>query len=246
MTDAASGTPSGGWDRPYRTLLVRCLVALLVGGGLVVLAYHFVDRQVAFFVHDLGLRDHHPRLHAAIRAMTHAAVWLDGAAPVVFALAAVRLAFGPLTRLEWAALAAAINLYVTLVLREQLKSVFGRPWPATWIGDPPANPSLLGDGTYGFFFHGKPTDYYASFPSGHTARTVAVLAVFWVACPCGRWVYALLTALIAGGLVVLNFHFVGDVIGGATLGGITGAYAAHLARLGPGQRPSPAPEAPMQ
>ncbi len=55
--------------------------------------------------------------------------------------------------------------------------VFGRDWPETWIDN---NPSLIRDGAYGFHpFHGNSA--YGSFPSGHTARTLAVAAVVWIA-----------------------------------------------------------------
>jgi hypothetical protein len=33
-------------------------------------------------------------------------------------------------------------------------------------------------------------------------------------------------------LVAMNYHFVGDVIAGSTLGGIIGAWAGQLAMLG--------------
>ena len=52
------------------------------------------------------------------------------------------------------------------VLTHELKEVFGRAWPETWIDK---NPSYFGNGAYGFFpFHGGRG--YASFPSGHRRR----------------------------------------------------------------------------
>jgi hypothetical protein len=39
-------------------------------------------------------------------------------------------------------------------------------------------------------------------------------------------------------LVAMNYHFVGDVIAGSTLGGIVGAYAASLASPLEGSRDS--------
>jgi membrane-associated phospholipid phosphatase len=219
-----------------RDLLVRSLLALLLGAVLVTLSYYFVDRQVAYFVRDLDL-DRYPWLTATLKGLTYPPIGLEGAAPVVILLIAVRTAWGPPKRLEWTLFAASVNLIVTLTLKNHLKDAFGRAWPATWIGDPAANPSLLGavdPGTYGFFLYHGGKGWGDSFPSGHTARIVAVVAVLWVAYPRFRWLYVLATALVAVGLVGMNYHFVGDVIGGTVLGGITGVYAAHLAGLGNG------------
>src|SRR5690242_1852669 len=89
-------------DPSFRTLLRRVAVALPVCALLVMLAYFFVDRPVAFFVHD-----HHLNSLAALKWMTHTAMVFDDLAPVIVVLAVVRLAFGPLTRLERVLFAAA-------------------------------------------------------------------------------------------------------------------------------------------
>ena len=70
-----------------------------------------------------------------------------------------------------------------------------------------------------------------SFPSGHMARTVAVAAVFWITYPRGRWVYVVASMAVAAGLIGMNYHFVGDVIGGSFVGGIVGVYTATFAKL---------------
>jgi membrane-associated phospholipid phosphatase len=121
---------------------------------------------------------------------------------------------------------------LTYALGEQLKHVFGRYWPETWSHD---NPSLIRDGAYGFHpFHGG--DAYGSFPSGHTARTVAVVSVFWLAYPKTRLLCLLLAASVMVDLVGMNYHFVGDTIGGAGLGAVTGMYTAHFFLAHPSAR----------
>ncbi len=223
-----------------QALFIRSLLALAVGSLLVVLAYFFVDRQAAEYVKGLDL-ERYPAVTATLRDLTYLPVpgieWLSAG---ILVLAGVRLTWGPLSRPERVAFTAALSLLVAVCFKEYLKYSFGRTWPATWIGKPPSNPSLLGDaagnhaGTYGFFFFHGSKDY-ESFPSGHTTRMVAFLTVFWGAYPRGRWLYLLVVLLVAVGLVGMNYHFVGDVIGGAVLGGITGAYAARFAGLsGPG------------
>jgi membrane-associated phospholipid phosphatase len=99
---------------------------------------------------------------------------------------------------------------------------FGRYWPETWIDD---NPSLIGDGAYGFHpFHGGTA--YRSFPSGHTARILAVATIVWIGYPRWRWACVLSSLAVAAGLIGMNYHFVGDVIAGGFVGGIVGAYIA--------------------
>jgi membrane-associated phospholipid phosphatase len=221
-----------GEEPSFRTLLRRVGVALPACALLVTLAYLFVDRPVAFFVHD-----HHLNRYTALEWMTHTAMAFDALAAVIVVLASVRLAFGPLTRLERTLLAAALSLMVAVALENYLKLVFGRYWPETWVND---NPSLIRDNAYGFHpFHSGPA--YGSFPSGHTARAVAVLWVLGVAYSRGLWLYVLVAASVVVGLVGMNYHFVGDTIGGAFLGAWTGMYAARLAGVarsyGPGMKP---------
>ena len=207
----------------YQALLRRALVALLLCAGLVTVCYFFVDRPVAFFVHD-----RHVNRLVALKWLTYSPIVLEEVAPVVLVLAVVRLAWGPLTRFERTLFCAAVNLMVTLALKNGLKVAFGRYWPETWIED---NPSLIRDGAYGFHpFHTGAA--YESFPSGHTARAFSVFAVVWVAYPRWRCLCVLACGSVIIGLVGMDYHFVGDVVGGAFLGSITGMYAAHFFRLG--------------
>ncbi|HEY7309952.1 MAG TPA: phosphatase PAP2 family protein [Gemmataceae bacterium] len=208
----------------FQTLLRRFAMALPVCALLVTLAYLFVDRPVAFFVHD-----HHLNRIAALEWMTHTAMAFDALASAIVFLAAVRLAFGPLTRLERTLFAAALSLMVAVAFEYYLKFLFGRYWPETWVND---NPSLIRDNAYGFHpFHDGSA--YGSFPSGHTARTVALLWVIGVAYPRWVWLCVLAAASVVVGLVGMNYHFVGDTIGGTFLGAWTGMYAARFFRVAP-------------
>jgi hypothetical protein len=59
-------------------------------------------------------------------------------------------------------------------------------------------------------------------------RTLAIVSVVWVAYPRGRWACVL---AVATGLIGMNYHFVGDVIGGAFAGAIVGVYTAYACGL---------------
>jgi len=107
--------------------------------------------------------------------------------------------------------------------------------PFGWLQRTNHNPSLIGNDEYGFHpfareKHGE-GGWYDSFPSGHTTRTVAIAAVYWVAYPRWRWLGVLATAAVVVGLIGMNYHFVGDTVAGAFVGGLVGVYAAHFARL---------------
>ncbi len=207
----------------FARLLWRTLAALLLGAALVALCYFFVDRPVAFFVHGQDFAS-----HPALRWLTYPPPELQAWAPVVIAALLVRRAWGPFYRWERAVLAAGVAIIVADQFRESINYVAGRYWPDTWIDD---NPSLIRDGAYGFHpFHAGSA--YGSFPSGHTARTAAAAAVFWLAYPRWRWACALAVAVEGLALVGMDYHFVGDVVAGGFVGGIVGVYAAQCAGVG--------------
>jgi len=197
----------------FRKLLRNGLAALLLCAVLVLLCALFVDRPVAYSVHDQRFAD-----HLILKWLTYPPDILQACVPVVLAALLVRRVRGPLRRWERVALAACLGL----ILAEQCKIIlayaFGRYWPETWIND---NPSLIRQGAYGFhpFRIGAA---YASFPSGHTARTLAVASVIWTAYPRWRWACILISMAVASGLVLMDYHFVGDVIAGGFVGAITG------------------------
>jgi membrane-associated phospholipid phosphatase len=216
------------YDGPnYGRLLARTLAALLVGAALVAVCYFYVDRPVAFYVHD------HPlAIDPGLKDLTYPPPIVQAWVPAVLAALMVRRAFGPFRRWERVVLAAGVGIVLVDQFRQSLAHVFGRYWPDTWIDN---NPSLIGTGAYGFHpFHSGSA--YMSFPSGHTARTLAAAAAVWIAWPRWRWLCVLAAAVESVALVGMNYHFVGDVIGGGFVGGIVGAYTAY--GCGVGAQPS--------
>ena len=192
----------------FGLLLRRSLLALLLGAILVAFCYFFVDRPVAFFVHDQGF-GRYPEL----KWLTYPPPILERWAQVLLVFLVVRRTQKEFRRWERTLFAACVSLVIAEQFRETLAYGFGRYWPETWIDN---NPSLIGDGAYGFHpFHAG--EIYKSFPSGHTARTVAIAAVVWIAYPQWRWLCVLTSAAVAIGLLLMDYHFVGDVVGGAFL-----------------------------
>ena len=193
----------------------------------VALAYFFADRQLATLLrpHLQGIR--------FFPWLTYAADPLAPLSGIGVAVAAARaLARGTILPWEMALLRVGCAILIAWALKEQLKWVFGRTWPETYIRCCP-NPSYFGDGTYGFFpFRGG--QGYASFPSGHTAVVTAFAGAVWIVLPKLRWPGAILALAVAIGLLGANYHWLSDIAAGAILGASTGIAAAKLGR-GPGR-----------
>ena len=102
------------------------------------LCYLFVDRPVAFYVHNHKFAD-----DRVLKWLTYLPPVLRAWVPLVLAAFAVRRAWGPLRRWELAVVATCVSLVLTEQFRGSLAYTFGRYWPETWIN---GNPSLIGDG----------------------------------------------------------------------------------------------------
>ena len=182
-------------------------------------SYQFLDRPIALLFHRTVAQ---PEPFAKLTHLPDPFVPL---AVIVFVgLGLWNLSGHRLSRIQNCALLCSISLIVAEATKAQLKFVFGRTWPDTWIHN---NPSFLRDGVYGFnFFNGGPE--YASFPSGHMAVTCAVISVLWLFFPAARVLYALAGLAVAIGLIGANYHFLSDVIAGAFVGISSGWMVASL------------------
>jgi membrane-associated phospholipid phosphatase len=145
----------------------------------------------------------------------------------VAALLLISFAWRPSRPWQRTLLAACVSLIVADQCRQSLGDLCGRYWPETWHDN---NPSLIGTGAYGF--HPFETgDDVGSFPSGHAARIAAFVGVFWLVYPRSRAFCLLIGVPLALSLIAMNYHFVSDILAGATLGAIVAAYAVSLASL---------------
>ena len=210
-----------------KTLLTKTGIALVLGVILVALCYYFVDRPVAWFVHDHG-----QFMRAFWQWPPRVSDWLKNVAPWAVGLAILWWLWKPSGRFRTVLLAIALNLVVTNLLKLFLKWSFGRYWPETWKQN---NPSLIANDAYGFHpFHSGSA--YQSFPSGHAAVIFSALSIVWLCYPRWRWLCAIVGTAVCVGLVGMNYHFVGDVVAGVLLGSITGTYMTRLFHLQ--QRPA--------
>jgi membrane-associated phospholipid phosphatase len=206
----------------YRSLLNRSLAAIAACALAVIVCYYFVDRPVAFYV------ARHPILGVEeVRWLTEPPPLVQSWSPLVLVALAVRRAFGPWRTWQAALFLACACLIIADQFRESLGDLCGRYWPETWHDN---NPSLINDNAYGFhpFEVGDDT---GSFPSGHAARIAAFFSVFWLMLPRGRLAYFVAAVPLLVALVAMNYHFVGDVVAGTTLGALIGTWAVRLSQV---------------
>lgn len=204
---------------PFRSLLPITTFALIGCTATVILCYYFVDRPVAYFVHQ-----HNFARFDVLKWLTYPPPEMQTWSPLVLATLVFRRTWGPWRSWQLALFVACISLIVADQFRSSLGGLFGRYWPETWHDN---NPSLIGTGTYGFhpFQSGDDT---GSFPSGHASRICAFFSVLWLTLPRRRWLYCLLSLPMLVALVGMNYHFVSDVVAGCVLGVLVGAYAVSL------------------
>ena len=193
----------------------RLLLALGLTTLAVWICYRWLDRPLAWFVHDHAL----PRVPGLL-ALTHLPDAIVVASAVVLMLAPLRLRLGrPLGEVERLLLGAGASVALAVFVKDFLKFVFGRAWPETWINH---NPSLIHDHVYGFFWFRSSAGFH-SFPSGHTTVTFAAMSVLWRWLPARwRWLAAAPCVLVVVGLLGMDYHFLGDVVAGAFVGSVCG------------------------
>ena len=194
------------------------ILTLLLGFVLCTVCYIMVDRPVAFFVHDHAW-NHVPFFLWLTLPPPIVQAWT----PAVLTVCVIGRIWKPFPQWELALVTACISLLLADQFRESLAFVCGRAWPETWVNN---NPSLIGNGTFGFYPFRSSTEY-SCFPSGHAARIGAAAAVVWIVYPKWRWACLFVMTATAGGLLGMNYHFLSDIIAGGFIGGIIGTYTTY-------------------
>ena len=199
--------------------LQRWLLSLASTAAAVLVAYLWLDRPISQFAHvEL------PQ-YATFEKLTHIPdVFIPLAVVIFVAVGLLDLSGRVLTKIQATALLCSVSAIIADATKNQLKFVFGRTWPDTWVQN---NPSLIRDGVYGFNpFHGGAG--YMSFPSGHLSLTCAVVSVLWIIYPKLRPLCALVVLAVTVGLIGANYHFLSDIIAGGFVGTSTGWMVTEL------------------
>lgn len=203
--------------------IILWLVWLALTAAFCAASYAWFDRPIAYFAHK------ELEQPALLTQLPRISEWLVVAASGAFVLLGLRgLSGRPLSRLEAVILLCGLSIIVSAALKNELKFIFGRTWPETWIGN---NPSLIRDGVYGFHFFHRGRAYEA-FPSGHTAAVCSAMSVLWQCYPHWRALYAVVVGLVVVGLLGSDFHFLGDIVAGGFVGASTGWLAVLMWEAG--------------
>jgi membrane-associated phospholipid phosphatase len=183
--------------------------AFLASIGFIIVSVAWLDRPIAYFFNDAFGQ------YLIVGSFAGTPSFFSPLAVLVFLVfVARRVALRPFGRLDVALILSDLSIILAKLLVAQLKVVFGRTWPQYHT------PSLISDGTYTFeFFQSGPS--FESFPSGHMASICALFVVFWLWYPAYWLIYTAAIVGMAAGLVIGNYHFLSDVIGGAVVGCMT-------------------------
>jgi membrane-associated phospholipid phosphatase len=215
--------------------LLRIAGAAVSCAFLVLISVRLIDRPVATWVHEhLGdprfawlrlYRDGHLLPVGPFSFMAGPAEAIGPLALLVLVLLALAATAGwRLNARAHTVLALCLSVVVTLELTHDIKILFGRTWPESWLGD---NPSWIRDGVFEFsLLHGG--QGWNSFPSGHTSVITTAATLLWLIWPELRILWAAIVAMVVTGLVGGNYHFVSDIIGGLYLGVAIGLGSAGI------------------
>jgi membrane-associated phospholipid phosphatase len=198
------------------------LGGMLLTTFFVIISILWFDRTLAYFFHDTFGTWQLPRGVARGSAVSITLV-----SAFIFVILGLCAVMGRrFTKIETTVLLSVISVLAAEPTKSKLKLVFGRTWPDNWRQ---TNLSLIHDGVYGFHpFHSGPA--YESFPSGHATTVAAVASVVWLLYPELRIVCTVCTIMASALLVMLNFHFLSDVVAGTFVGISTGLFSVALWR----------------
>jgi len=200
------------------------IISLILTSAAVWFCYLWLDRPIALWVHGTTGTKRLPT--ALIDSPFSSTSFIAACAFVICGLAAIsgRRFSKPETTITM----SVLSMVSTVLIKDQLKLMFGRTWPEMFINND----------VYGFhyFHYGRS---FESFPSGHAAVAAAVLFIPWFLFSNLRTVMVTCIVAIDIGLVMLNLHFLSDVIAGSFLGFSIALFTISLwraARLPSGLR----------
>ena len=203
------------WARDPPPALRRFLLLFALDAAAVVASCAWLDRPLARAFARLD-----PGTDAAFRFITGFGV--STGYLVIAAVLALGFALAGRRRAAWRATFVFVTVAGAGLAGDILKPVFGRARPRLY----------LNDGIYGFTWHGAHEAYW-SFPSGHAITIVSLAAALAVIERRFRPLYAALALAVMASRVVLDQHYLSDLLAGAFLAGTTAwALAAWFRRAG--------------
>jgi membrane-associated phospholipid phosphatase len=135
------------------------------------------------------------------------------------ALGAWRALIGQLRGAWRDAFLACLGICVVLALKSELKLLFGRVPPDAWFwhqSGPLRNFHLF---------------YAGSFPSGHMAVLGVLISFIWAHGLPLRFMWLLICGAVGGALMIMEAHYLGDLIAGTLLGVTVGSVCRRITRM---------------
>ncbi len=208
----------------FATLARHTVLAILIAAVAVTICFFFVDRPVAYFVADHEL----PKV-PVFKWLTYPPPIVESWLPVVLAALMIRRRVRSLRSVGENAVRFLPKPdrgeRIPHLARPRIRPLLARDLVSK-------QPVAVWHGDYGFAPFGRGDDV-GSFPSGAYCAKRGTVERLVDRFPRARLLYVLIVVPMASSLVAMNYHFVGDIVGGAFLGGIVGTYAARLAGISP-------------
>ena len=127
-----------------------------------------------------------------------------------------------LNRLAWTPAFLFLAVAVSGLVAGLIKVAAGRARPKI----------LFNEGLFGFQGLRFQADYW-SFPSGHTTTVAALATALWILWPRHLRIYLAAAGLVAASRIIVDAHYLSDVIGGAFVGAVsTLALRQQMERYG--------------
>ncbi|MBI1373046.1 MAG: phosphatase PAP2 family protein [Phycisphaera sp.] len=163
------------------------------------------DRRLSLWVSRLP--DSYREFGAIVTQVGDANLWLIGAGVLTAGAIALRMRTLAL-RAGW----VLASVGVAGIAANVLKWVFGRWRPGAML-----DPDKFDGAKYGFDWF-ETGFHRTGFPSGHATTIFAVFGVLWLIWPRAWWVWLPVATALALTRVLVNAHYLSDVMAGAWLG----------------------------
>lgn len=191
-------------------------ILLLLVITLITLSYYFIDRQLVWF-----LVAHQSPHFWILKIMANDITMIIAAFIFLFYIYfAIQFEKNKLNQTIQKLVVMCNAVVISIFLKDILKIVFGRYWPATFTCN---NPSLVNNDTYGFHFFTS-GHAFESFPSGHASLIASFSSSMWFLFPSLRWLWGLLATMVVIAQAGMYYHFISDILAGAALGSVVAFY----------------------
>lgn len=195
-------------------MLRKSIYLLITSIMAITISYVYIDRPVALAFHSW-----HSHQWPIIKLLASNIVNTLVYAIVLFYIYyAIRWSYSKLKYGEIKGLFIANAVVISIFIKNVLKFIFSRYWPATYKCH---NLSLIHDHAYGFRWFD--TDF-SSFPSGHATFIWAFAISLCCLYPRLKWLWITIATIVCLAQIIMYYHFVSDIIAGATLGSLVAMF----------------------